>query len=359
MIANRRLQVEKPGDAGNAWHFDPIARPANEKGSIQVRTTTKFLAAAATGFALSAFPVSGMAQDYPDRTIEWIVPSSAGSGFDVVSRLITTKLSEILGVNIVVENIAGAGGTVGTSKAADTDPDGYTVLITNVNHTANEALRKNKSYVLLDNFDPIIRFGVSHYVIVVRPDTGITSLEQLLALAKEKPGELTWASAGVGSSTFMLGSLFKTRAGIDVTHIPYEGGGPATQAAVAGEVSYYGAPYATAKPFIDDGTLIPLAITAEKRVDFLPDLPSASEFVDDFAFTSWYGMMMPAGTPADREEKFRQAMIEALHDPGVKKGLEDLGLQLIEEGPDEFRAYLEKEIAVMNEIVKDAGIQPQ
>jgi tripartite-type tricarboxylate transporter receptor subunit TctC len=311
------------------------------------------------GCALWAMPAPGAAQDYPTRPVEWIVPSSAGSGFDVTARLITTRLGEILGQSVIVQNIAGAGGTIGTSKAADTDPDGYTVLITNVNHTANEALRKNKSYVLLDDFDPLIRFGVSHYVLVVRPDTGIKTLEELLAAMKEKPGELTWASAGVGSSTFMLGSLFVSRAGVDVTHIPYEGGGPATQAAVAGEVNYYGAPYATAKPFIDEGTLIPLAVTAGERVDFLPDLPSASELVPDFAFTSWYGMMMPAGTPADREEKFTQAMIETLKDPQVNKQLTDLGLQLIEEGPEEFRAYLEKEIGVMNEIVKDAGIQPQ
>lgn len=324
-----------------------------------MRTITKLSMAAAMGFALAALPGSGMAQGYPDRPIQWIVPSSAGSGFDVVSRIITNKLSDVLGVSIVVENIAGAGGTIGTSKAADTDPDGYTVLIANVNHTANEALRKNKSYVLLKDFDPIIRFAVSHYVIVVRPDSGIKSLQDLLAKAKEKPGELTWASAGVGSSTFMLGSLFVSRAGIDVTHIPYEGGGPATQAAVAGEVSFYGAPYATAKPFIDDGTLIPLAVTAGERVPFLPDVPSASEFVPDFAFTSWYGMMMPAGTPADREEKFRQAMMETLKDPQVNKQLTDLGLQLIDEGPDKFKAYLEKEVATMNEIVKNAGIQPQ
>jgi tripartite-type tricarboxylate transporter receptor subunit TctC len=316
------------------------------------------LTAAATGFALAAVPVTSMAQDYPDRTIEWIVPSSAGSGFDVVTRIITTKLSEILGVNVVVQNIAGAGGTVGTSKAADTEPDGYTVLITNVNHTANEALRKNKPYVLLEDFDPVIRFGVSHYVFVVRPDTGIKSLEELLAMAKEKPGELTWASAGVGSSTFMLGSMFNSKADIEVTHIPYEGGGPALAASVAGEVNYYGAPYATAKPFIEDGTLVALAVTAAEPVSFL-DLPSASEFVPGFAFTSWYGIEVPAGTPADRIETFRLAMIEALEDPQVKKGLEDLGLELIQEGPDEFRAFLEAEVALMNEVVEEAGIQQQ
>jgi len=324
-----------------------------------VRTMKKLLTAAAAGFALAAVPVSGMAQDYPDRPIEWIVPSSAGSGFDVVSRIMVDKLSEILGVSVVVQNIAGAGGTIATSKAADTEPDGYTVLITNVNHTANEALRKSKSYVLLEDFDPLIRFGVSHYVFVVRPDSGIETFEELLATAKEKPGELTWASAGVGSSTFMLGSLFVTRAGIDVTHIPYEGGGPANQAAIAGEVSYYGAPLATASAFMEEGLLVPLAVATGERIPSMPDLPSASELVPGFEFTSWYGMMMPKGTPADREEKFTQAIIETLKDPEVNKQLTDLGLQLIEEGPEEFRAYLEKEIAVMNEIVDNAGIERQ
>lgn len=323
-----------------------------------MRTITKLLTAAATGFALAAVPVGSMAQDYPDRTIEWIVPSSAGSGFDVVTRLITTKLSEILGVNIVVQNIAGAGGTVGTSKAADTEPDGYTVLITNVNHTANEALRKNKPYVLLEDFDPVIRFGVSHYVMVVHPSVEVETLEELLAMAKEKPGELSWASAGVGSSTFMLGSMFNSKADIEATHIPYEGGGPALAAAVAGEVDFYGAPYATAKPFIEDGTLKALAVTAAEPVSFL-DLPAASEFVPGFAFTSWYGIEMPAGTPADRIETFRLAMIEALEDPQVKKGLEDLGLELIQEGPEEFRAFLEAEVGLMNEVVEEAGIQQQ
>lgn len=324
-----------------------------------MQKTKRLLTAALAGFAVIAVPVSGMAQDYPDRTIEWIVPSSAGSGFDVVSRIITNKLPDVLGVPVVVQNIAGAGGTIGTAKAADTDPDGYTVLITNVNHTANEALRKNKSYVLLEDFHPVIRFAVSHYVIAAHPSVGVSTLGELLALAKEKPGEVTFASAGVGSSTFMLGMMFKSKSGLDVTHIPYEGGGPAVAATVAGEVDYYGAPYATGKPFIEDGALIPLAVTAGERAPFLPDLPSASETVSDFAFTSFYGLVMRAGTPADRIEKFESAMIETLNDPEVNKALADLGLQLIQEGPEDFRAYLEKEIGVMNEVVKDAGIEPQ
>jgi tripartite-type tricarboxylate transporter receptor subunit TctC len=311
------------------------------------------------GFVLAALPTAGMAQDYPDHTIEWIVPSSAGSGFDVVTRIITTKLPDVLGVPVVVQNIAGAGATIGAAKAADAEPDGYTVLITNVNHTANEALRKDKPYDLLKDFDPVIRFGVSHYVIVVNPTLEVDTLEDLIAMAKEKPGELTWASAGVGSSTFMLGAMFQSKADLDVTHIPYEGGGPAVAAAVAGEVNYYGAPYATAKPFIEEGTLKALAVTADERVPFLPDLPAASETVPGFAFTSWYGIEMPAGTPPDRIEKFRQAMIETLADPDVKKGLEDIGLELIQEGPEEFKAYLEKEVAEMNEVVKEAGIAPQ
>lgn len=324
-----------------------------------MRKTRKFLTAALAGIALGAFPVAGMAQDYPDRTIEWIVPSSAGSGFDVVTRIITNKLSEVLGVSVVVQNIAGAGGMVGTSKAAETEPDGYTVIITNLNHTALEALRKDKSYALLEDFDPILRFSVSHYVLVAHPSFEGETVDDLIAMAKKDPGQITFATAGVGSSTFMLGMMFKSKAGIDVTHIPYEGGGPAVAAAVSGEVDYYGAPYATAKPFIEDGALKALAMTSEERVSFEPDLPAAAEAVPGFAFTSWYGVEMPAGTPADRIETFRKAMVETLADPGVEKALTDLGLELIEEGPEEFRAYLESEIAVMKETVEAAGIEPQ
>ena len=319
----------------------------------------KLLTFALAGGAIIALSNVVSAQDYPNRPVEWVVPSSAGSGFDVTARIITPKLAEVLGQSVVVQNIAGAGGTVGSAKAAEAEADGYTVLMTNVNHTANEALRPNKSYALMEDFEPIIRFAVSHYVIAVHPSVEANTLEELLALAKERPGELNWASAGVGSSTFMLGSLFVSKAGIDATHIPYEGGGPAVAAAVAGEVDFYGAPYATGKPFIEDGALKALAITAGERVPFLPDVPSAAEAVPDFAFTSWYGMMMPTGSPDEAKDKFRAAMEEALADPDVQKGLTDLGLQLIVEGPEDFRAYLDKEIATMKEIVADAGIPTQ
>jgi len=324
-----------------------------------VRKAKRLLTAALTTFAIGALAGPLQAQDYPNRTIEWIVPSSAGSGFDVVTRIITNKLSDVLGQTVVVQNLPGAGGTVGSAEAATRDADGYTVLITNVNHTANEALRPNKPYVLLEDFDPIIRFGVSHYVIVVHPSVEAETLEELLDMAKENPGEINFATAGVGSSTFMLGMMFKSKAGVDVTHIPYEGGGPAVAAVVAGEVDYYGAPYATGKPFIDENQLRPLAVTAGERVPFLPDLPSASEVVPDFAFTSWYGVMMPAGAPDEARQTFHDAMVETLNDPQVKEALTDLGLTLIQEGPDEFRSYLEGEIEVMKAIVSDAGITPQ
>jgi tripartite-type tricarboxylate transporter receptor subunit TctC len=301
----------------------------------------------------------GMAQDYPNQTVVWLAPSSAGSGFDVVARLITPKLSEILGQSVVVENVAGAGGTVGAAKVAEAEPDGYTILMININHTSAEALRKDLSYNLLESFEPVIRFSNSYYVLVVNPKVEAQTLGDLLAMAKAEPGKLNYASAGVGSATFMHAEIFLAAAGVKMTHIPYEGGGPALASIIAGETDFYGAPVATAKPMIEEGKVRALAVSSAKPLPLLPDVPIAAETVPGFAFGSWYGLVVPKGTPAEVREKIRAAMAEALTDPGVKQKLGDLGLDLFDEGPEEFGKFLAAEVATMKETVKSAGIEPQ
>jgi tripartite-type tricarboxylate transporter receptor subunit TctC len=311
------------------------------------------------GFAPLVVSNAGQAQDYPNQTIVWLAPSSAGSGFDVVARLITPKLSEILGQSVVVENVAGAGGTVGAAKVAEAEPDGYTLLMININHTSAEALRKNLSYNLLESFEPVIRFANSYYALVVNPKVEAQTLGELLDLAKAEPGKLNYASAGVGSATFMHAEIFLAAAGVKMTHIPYEGGGPALASVVAGETDFYGAPVATAKPMIEEGKVRALAVSSAKPLPLLPDVPIAAETVPGFAFGSWYGLVVPKGTPAEVREKIRAAMAEALTDPGVKQKLGDLGLELFDEGPEEFGKFLAAEVATMKETVKSAGIEPQ
>jgi tripartite-type tricarboxylate transporter receptor subunit TctC len=323
--------------------------------------TLKTIAAAAlAGGALLAAPQAGLAQaDYPSQPIVWIAPSSPGSGFDIVARIITPKLGEILGQPVVVENVAGAGGTVGASKAAAEKPDGYTILQVNINHTSGEALYKSLSYNLLTSFDPVVRFTASYHVFVTRKDLEVNSLADVVAMAKAEPGKLNFASAGIGSSTFMITELLKSVAGIDMTHIPYEGGGPALASIVAGETDFYGAPYSAAKPMIEAGEVKALAISSKERAPFLPDLPSASESVPGFEFMSWYGLVTPAGTPVEIREKIRSALAETLQDPAIKAKLAELGFDPIDEGPDDFAVFLKKDVETMKDLVQKAGIEPK
>jgi tripartite-type tricarboxylate transporter receptor subunit TctC len=318
------------------------------------------LAAAIAASVTVAAPQGALAQaDYPSKPINWLVPSSAGSAFDVISRIITPKLSEILGQPVVIENVAGAGGTVGAAKAAQAQPDGYNVLNINNNHLAAESLYKNLSYDLIDSFDPVIRFVVSYHALVVRKDLEVQSVADLVAIAKAKPGELNIASAGIGSATFLCGELFKARAGTDIQHIPYEGGGPAMASIVAGETDVYCAPVATAKPFIDSGEVKALAVTSTKSLSLLPDLPPAAETVPDFEFTAWYGLTAPKGTPIEMRDKLRAGIVEAMADPANKAKFADLAVEPLDEGPEEFEAFLKKEVATTAELIEAAGIKPQ
>jgi tripartite-type tricarboxylate transporter receptor subunit TctC len=318
-------------------------------------------AAALAGGGLLAAPQAGMAQtDYPTKPVVWIAPSSAGSGFDVIARIITPKLGQVLGQSVVVENVAGAGATVGAAKAADAKPDGYTILQINANHTAAESLYKNLSYDLIDSFEPVLRFNASYHVLVVRKGLeGVNSLADVISQSKAEPNKFNFASAGIGSVTFMCTEIFNAKAGIEMQHIPYEGGGPAMASIVAGETDFYGAPYATAKPFLESGEVKPLAMTSKERAKFAPDLPTASETVPGFEFMSWYGLVLPKGTPTEIRDKIRAAMVETLADPDIQKKLQELGFDPIDEGPDEFAAFLKNEVQVTADIVKAAGIEPK
>jgi tripartite-type tricarboxylate transporter receptor subunit TctC len=271
----------------------------------------------------------------------------------------TPKLGEVLGQPVVIENVAGAGGTVGAAKAAEAAPDGYTVLQINANHTAAESLYKKLSYNLIDSFDPVIRFNVAYYAFVTRKDLGVNTLGEFIAKAKAERGKLNLASAGVGSTSFMCAAIFNAKAGIEMQHIPYEGGGPALASLVAGETDFFAAPYATAKPFIDSGEVKALAISSHERVKFAPDLPAAAEFAPGFEYLSWYGLMVPKGTPTEIRDKLRDAMVQTMEDPNVKANLEKLGFDTVYQGPEEFAAFLKNEIATTADIVKAAGIEPQ
>jgi len=303
--------------------------------------------------------VPGLAQDYPTKSINLIVPSSPGSAPDVIGRVLSDSLSRVLGQPVVADNRAGAGGTLGAAIAADAPADGYTLLLVNVNQPAGEELYPDLGYDLLGDFIPVTRIASSFYVFVVPATTEVKTLAEMIDLIKEKPGQLNYASAGVGAGTFTVAELFKASAGgLDLIHIPYNGGGPALASIVAGETDLYGSPYSTAKPFIDDGKLRPLAVSSAERSPYLPDVPAVSETLPGFAFPDWYGIVVPEGTPQEIVEKLHAAVSQSLADEEVVKRLDAVGFVPVHETPQEFGDFLKSEVEKSGKLIRENNLRP-
>src|SRR4029077_17119585 len=225
--------------------------------------TRRFAIAACLG-ALAALmlPRDGRAQAYPDRPISYIVPSSPGSSPDIVGRIMAGRIARIPGQPVRVLDPAGAGGTIAAAAAAKAAPDGYTILQANTNHSFSQTFYKNLPYDLEHDFSPVGRFASAFYIVTAHPKLGVKTLPGLIAKAKAEPGKLNYASGGIGAATFIVTEVLKAQAGIDLVHIPYAGGGPALASILSGTTDVYGSPYATAKPFVDDGKLVGLAVTS-------------------------------------------------------------------------------------------------
>lgn len=316
-------------------------------------------AAALVAIAAVLPPVAGAAQDYPSQPITWIAPSSPGGGFDIISRLLAPKLSEALGQSVVVENIEGAGATIGAAVAAEAAPDGYTILLANANHTVGQALYKDLKYDVIGSFDPILRFAEIHQVFIASPNVEAKTLGDFIAMAKAKPGQLNMAHAGIGSPTHICAELFQMQAGIDLQDIPYAGGGQALTSVVSGETDIECALYSASKPFIEDGKVRALAMTSKERTSFAPDIPTAAETIPDFAFLGWFGALVPKGTPEPVRAKIGEAIKTSIADPAIRQKIIDLGMNPIDEGPEAFAAYLKKEVEDSRALVEKAGIQAQ
>ena len=305
---------------------------------------------------LNQLMADGWAQDYPSKPIRYIVPSSAGSAVDTIGRIVAGGLGEIFGQQVIVDNRAGAGGNIGAAIAAKTPPDGYTLLQVNNNHATNVTLYRNLGYDLVRDFAPVTQLALSPYVIVVHPSLPVKSVGDLIKLAKARPGAINYASAGVGSGTFMAAELFKSQAGVDMVHVPYVGGGPALTSVIAGETVVYGAPLSTALPQIRQGRLRPLGLTTTRRLSLLPDYPTVAETVPGYEFNAWAGILVPAKTPKETIAAIHDAVISALNRPDVSKRLTDLGYVVVAGQPDELAAYIKSEIAKMAKLIRDNNL---
>jgi tripartite-type tricarboxylate transporter receptor subunit TctC len=299
------------------------------------------------------------ADDYPNRPVRLIIPFPPGGSNDVVGRLVAKQLSEQLGQTVFVDNRGGAGGTIGTEAAVNAVPDGYTLLIVSLAHAVNPALYTLK-YDPIKSFTPISIFATGPNVLVVNPELPVKSVKELLALVKQKPGELNYASAGVGSFQHLGGELFKLMAGVNMVHVPYKGGGPAMQDVIAGHVKIIFSSLVQTTPFIQSGQLRALGTGGAKRSTVLPDVPTIAEAgVPGYVADNWWGIVAPAGLPAPIAEKLYKASQAALKAPELKAQFDREGASIVEMSSAEFAEYIKTEIAKWARVVKEGGIKAQ
>lgn len=311
---------------------------------------------------LAAFGVtSALAQSYPAKPIRILIGQAPGSATDVVARVVGNRLSESLGQPIVVEARPGAGGVVGTEAAARSAPDGYTLFMgNNSTHGSNPALYAKLPYDAVSDFAPIAFVASVAYVLVVAPSLPVNSVQELIALAKSRPGKLNYASAGNGSTHHFCGELLKSTAGIDMTHVPYKGSGPAIAGLLGGDVSLMFANVADIGSQIKGGKVKPLAVTTAKRAAMLPDVPTMAEAgLPDFEIQSWFGLLAPAGTPAPIVARLNAETVKVLARADVKATLAAQGLEVNPGAPEQFGAYIKSEIARFAKIGKAAGIKAE
>ena len=303
---------------------------------------------------------AGWAQPYPSKTVHYLSGASTASGADTLGRLMAAGLSQTFGQQVVVDNRPGAGGNIVAEAAAKAPADGYTMLQATAAYAVYANMYRNLSYDLIRDFAPVTELAVGPYVVVVHPSLPVKSIPELIKLAKAKPGAISYASAGAGGPTFMAAELFKAQAGVDMLHVPYKGGGPALNGVVSGEVSLHFAPVATAVSNIQGGRLRALAVTADKRISMLPDLPTIADAgLPGYESVNWYGLLVPAKTPRAVIDTIRTAAISVLNNPTMSKRLNDLGFVVLVNQPEEFAAYIKLEVERMGKIVKAFNLKPE
>ena len=320
-----------------------------------MKTLTRILAAIVAASALHAH-----AQGYPNKAVRVIITFPPGTGTDIVGRAVTQKLSELWGQPVLAENRTGAGGSIGAAVVAKAAPDGYTLLIDSNAHVVTPAIYAKLPYDTQKDFVDIAPLAGGPNVLVAGSGSSVKSLAELIAEAKAKPGQINFASAGIGSGTHLNLEKFKLATGIDVVHIPYKGTPEVVSDLLGGRVSYYFAPISPAIPLIRDGRLRALAVSSAKRSDQLPDVPTVAEAgVPGFEFELWFALWGPAGMPADIVEKINKDVNRALASPDVRERLAKLGNDTMSMSTVEFSRFVRKELDDYARIIKAAGIKPQ
>ena len=299
------------------------------------------------------------AQDYPSKPIRMIVPYPPGGGTDVVARIVNERLSQELGQSIVIDNKGGAGGSVGTEIASKAAPDGYTILLTLSSHTINPKLFPKLGYDVERDFIPVSLAASIPQIIVAHPSVPANSMPELLAWMKANPGKVNYASVGVGSPAHIAGELLKLKSGVQMTHVPYKGGGPAMTDVIAGQVQLAIVSMPAALQFVKAGRVKALAVASAKRSASAPDVPTIVEGGLDVVVESWYGVLVPAKTPAPIVARLNAAMVKVLAMPDVKEKLFAQGAEAVSNSPAEFEAIIRDELGKWEYVIREAKITPE
>jgi tripartite-type tricarboxylate transporter receptor subunit TctC len=298
------------------------------------------------------------AQNYPNRPIRIVVPFAAGGAVDTVGRIVAAKMADHLGQPVIVENRTGAGGNIGADAVAKSAPDGYTLLLTTSGHAITPALYRTVPYDAVKDFTPVSQVLATTFVLVASPKLPVSSVAEIIALAKSKPGGLNYGSSGLGAPLHLAMEVFKHSAGIDVQHIPYRGDAPVNAALIGGEIQLAVVPQSTGLPFIKSGSIRPLGVTGTKRSPVLPDVPTVAETLPGYESLAWYGFIGPKGTPAAAIARLNTEIQKALALPDLIESFSKQGADPIYMGPREFGDYIKAELKRWGVAVKAAGLQP-
>ncbi len=322
------------------------------------QTRRRHLAQLGAAAAALALPRAALAQPWPSKSIRAIIPFTAGSTIDIVGRIVLEALSQQLGQSIIVENRGGAGGTIGAGAVARSDPDGYTVLAHSSAHVATPAIYPNAPYDAARDFVAVAALGSSPNIVVVAPEKGIKTLQELVAAAKQKAGAMTYGTAGVGSSTHFSTERFRFSAGFDGVHVPFRGMPEVLTEVMTGCVDFCLSTIASALPFIRDGKLVALAVSTPKRSSALPDVPTTLELgYANSDYTFWNGLFVPVKTPREIVERLHQEAQKAATAPAVREKLAQQGIDPMPITAAAFDALIRKEIDESIALVKAAGIK--
>ena len=299
-------------------------------------------------------------RDYPTRPIRMVVPFPPGAASDFLARTVGQKLGDLYGQQVVVDNRPGGGGVVGSVVVARAAPDGYTLSLIGTPHIVNALLAAEPQYRPLEDYTPITQVASLPNLLVVSPGVAAGSVQELIALAKNRPGQLNFGSAGIGSLSHMAGELFKQAAGIDTVHIPFKLLSDAVTEMMSGRVHYYVFPVTAAVPLLKEGRLRPLAVTIDRRLESLPNVPTMAEAgLPAFRFDGWFGVAAPAGLPRGLVNRLNADIVRILREPDTRERFVRQGADPVFGTPEEFRALMQAEHVRFQKVVRDSRIKVQ